>query len=261
MIVIMIKKIFLILIIILALVVSISCLKEGSKMKEEKIKMQEWLKEEYGKEFVVKSVEHYTEYLGAPKEIKGKAYPVDDKELVFDIRKFEDGHMWSLGKISSQYNERYLWLLWEKQAKEKMKNLVPENNYLISIKCNPIDILSELEGRTINLNEVKEQFGDKISIEIVCALVEDSSDSRLDKVFSIINSYKDTSYKEISLRVVFFDKSYEKKLEENFEKYIYSEKSTYEKMKKNNDIKIEYKINNINNVNVSEEINSYVVSD
>lgn len=129
----MIKKIFLILTIILVLVVSISSIKDGSKMKEEKIKMQEWLKAQYGKEFVVKSAERYSQYLGADKEIKGIAYPVDDKELIFEISRFENGYMWKRGDMLFEYSEGYLWLLWEKQAKENMKDLIPKNNYSIKI--------------------------------------------------------------------------------------------------------------------------------
>lgn len=80
-----------------------------------------------------------------------------------------------------------------------MENLVSQNNYSIRIQFDLDAILPKLKGENIRLNEAKEQFKKEISIEIDYALFKDNMDSRLDTIFSIINEYKDTSYKQISL--------------------------------------------------------------
>lgn len=48
-------------------------------------------------------------------------------------------------------------------------------------------------------------------MEIDCALFEDSMESQLETIFSIINAYKDANYKQSSLRVVYLNKPTQKK--------------------------------------------------
>ncbi len=247
-------------IILILMIAALSDCVGDSKLADEKLKMQDWLKEKYGKEFVVDSIEYYTQYLGAPKQIKGEVYPVDDKELVFDITKFADERMWKLGSESVLYNERYQRLVWEKDAQSKITSLVNQNCYSVKILADPEEVDKKIYKKTIDLNEAKKLFAGKISMKINCALFDDSTgrENLLKKVFSIINVYKDMEYKEISLRVVIFKKEYEAKVSKEFNKYMNNADPDYLKEKKSGNIKVEYKIKNINLVNSIEEIKNYV---
>jgi hypothetical protein len=224
--------------------------------------MEQYLKEKYGKEFVVEKVKYYHEYLGAPKEIKGIAYPGDDKELKFDIRKFADGHMWVSKSSYVPYNERYLWLLWVKQAKKRIFNLTKNDMFDVEMIFPKDDIVSLLHGKTIDLDEAKKLSKDKISMRVKYALFyEDEYTEKvlLNQVLSIITVCKDEDFCEISLRVVCFDKSYKSKLKSEFNKYMNSADPLYKKRKMQNEIKIEYFIPDINVVKTQDDINEYVV--
>ncbi|ACV63443.1 hypothetical protein Dtox_2661 [Desulfofarcimen acetoxidans DSM 771] len=228
----------------------------------EKDRMEQYLKEKYGKEFVIERMGYYHEYLGAPKEIKGIVHPKDDKEFKFDIRKFADGHVWKSRYVYVPYNERYLWLLWAKQAEKPIKGFINSNMFDVVVILPHEDIESVLKGKTIDLSEAKKLFKNKLSLEIQCALFDSgqkgSGQSRLEQVFAIVKSCKDDDFHEISLRAVFFDKSYEQSVEKDFKNYMNSADPTYRKMKVQGAIKIEYRITNINNVNTPDEINNYI---
>lgn len=253
-----IKIIFLLLIFVITVA---GCGIKGG-LPEEKLKMEEYLQEKYGKEFVVESIDYYSEYLGAPKEIKGIAYPKDDKEFKFDIRKFVDGHLWKSRYSNVLYNERYLWLLWSKQAEKPIRKLINDNTFKVEVIFPDEDIESVLRGKTINLSKAKKMFINKLSLNIECALfgdVQEDPQNRLNQLYSLIESCKDNDFNEISLRAVYFNKNYKQNVENQFRSYMNNADPSYVKMKKQGLIIVEYKIKDINNLNSPEEISNYIV--
>lgn len=135
-----------------------------------KNEMEIFLQDKYGKEFVVESIDYYYQYFGAPHEIKGVAYPKDDKQLKFDVREFTDGHLWWDGNEYSKYNEKYLLLLWEKQTKKQITEKFNTLVVITDVSAPIYEIYTNSNKKTPSIDELIELFNKKITLSIWCGI-------------------------------------------------------------------------------------------
>jgi hypothetical protein len=235
------------------------------ELRPEKEKMERYLRSKYGKEFVIKEIDYYHPYLGSPKEIRGIAHPKDDTELVFDVRKFADGTKWfsDLEKpVFYEYNEEYLKLLWEKQESENVNKILNIYTNLVYISFPINDIKQEINGKTIDINEAKKRFKNKLSMHVTCGLFENIDTKDLDEttetVYSIIEKIKDKNFKKISLDVVYFDTKYKQDVKKDIQTYLDETRSYYPEMREQKIIQVYYKIQDINLIDKPSDILKYI---
>jgi hypothetical protein len=159
-------------VLIISLIIAISATGCGGgvSMKDEKVGMEKWLIERYGKEFVVGDVNKYTPYLGATKVIEGIAYPKDNEDIKFTISKYAHGGYTSNGML---YLENYYEILWEYQYKNQIKSIIDSEHIKVAISAPYAIIDKEIKGKTLNLDEVKEIYTDSISARITYLIFSD----------------------------------------------------------------------------------------
>ncbi|MCW2279537.1 hypothetical protein [Heliophilum fasciatum] len=245
------KKTTALIISVLLLITLTSC-GTSDELSEEKLKMNQYLLERYGQEFVVNDINYTYDYFGSPKMIKAIAHSKEYPELKFEIKKYADGRIWKEAGMDVYYNESFIWSLWSKQAETKMDGLMSKSYFRTIISFPPHDIYPNIYGKAMDLTNAKKMFKNKISLDIYCAFFDDRKEDSLDKILSIINAYKDYDYHKISLVVAYFDGHYQKSIEKNFNKYMNSMDPDYKKT-----ITKEYRINDIKNVNSLEQLEEY----
>jgi hypothetical protein len=228
---------------------------------EEKVKMEQYLKEKYGKEFVVEKVRYSRPYLGAPKEIRGIAYPTDDKTLAFTVAETFVNGKWIPGGM---YSEPYLQMIWERQTNEKVKKVIGSNSVKTVVITPFFEIEKNLNGNTLSIDEVLNLYKNQISLRIYCGLFskpEDNklTDSELNELYSIINTLKDKRFKDISMEIRYFNEEYKRKVEKESEKLLTAQTSNYRELKLKNIILNRIMIYDINNIEEPGDILNYVL--
>jgi hypothetical protein len=233
----------------------------GNVLSDEKVKMQDWLKEKYGKEFIVDSIDYYTQYLGAPKEIKGIIYPIDDKDLKFEIKKFADGGTYA--PDNSLYLETYYKYLWEKQYNNQIRNIIKSDYLTIDISAPYATFDKEVKGRTLSIDEAKEIYNKSISIYLTYALFTDSEGKNIfltkekERIYSEIEKLKDDRFKEITLRIVYFSNDFKNKINKNSPFKFYTD-GTYNSIKNEGNIIREVTIDNINEIGQYTDLSKHI---
>lgn len=87
-------------------------------MSTEQQKMETYLKDKYGQEFVVKNVRVTGSGLGVTGSIRGDAYPKNDPSLKFELRKPEDKNFYDY--------DSFLTELWSRQGREQVDKFAKE---------------------------------------------------------------------------------------------------------------------------------------
>jgi hypothetical protein len=196
-----------------------------ARMMTVKYWMEDYLKKEYGKEFVVNNVGYKFSYYGNGMYLKGIAHAKDDPSLKFDIVRGSSGGIFH--KYLLPYGESYIIDLWDKQKREEIKNILKSDLVWVGIWA-PYK-KEELYGRTISVKEAERQFKGRMELNIAYGLFIDYKDfnKRIDefnnitkgnlsckqaeKLFLIIKKLKSGNYKTIELTIRYFDSNYEKK--------------------------------------------------
>jgi hypothetical protein len=244
------------------------------RMMAVKYWMEDYLKKEYGKEFVVNKVGYQFSYYGDGLYLKGIAHPKDDPSLKFDIVRDSSGGIFR--KYLSPYGESYIIDLWEKQKREEIKTVLRSNLVLAGIWA-PYK-KEELYGRTISIKEAEQQFKNRMKLYITYGLLINTDDfnrkidefdnfkkgnlsrKQAEDLFDIIKKVKNQNYKRIILEVRYFNSKFEKKVDENPEHYLYGKVSYYEGLSsfENGTVLCLFEIDDINRINKPEDVARFI---
>lgn len=122
----------------------------GGSMSTEQQKMETYLKDKYGQEFVVKNVRVTGSGLGVTGSIRGDAYPKNDPSLKFELRKPEDKNFYDY--------DSFLTELWSRQGREQVDKFVKElgsvRSYSLRIGTD-VSFSQTLHGHTPSFSEVQ----------------------------------------------------------------------------------------------------------
>lgn len=99
---------------VLFILILAACSKGTEDFKETERRFKEYLKEKYSTEFEVNDVKYFQLYLGADKQLRGTANPVDQSDISFEIKKLVD---------QPEIYEDYLSVLWSNQADDIINQL------------------------------------------------------------------------------------------------------------------------------------------
>lgn len=134
-------------------------------MSAERKKMEGYLEEKYGQEFVVNNVRVTGGGLGVKGSIRGDAYPMKDPSLKFEIRKPQDY------KDPNFYDfETFLEVLWSRQAQKEIDNFI--KNSISDIKEYTVNITpssklqDSIQGYTPSFPKIKLDFPDEYSYNL-----------------------------------------------------------------------------------------------
>lgn len=221
--------------ILLGIIGVIGCilLLHTARMVQIKGQMEQFLKKEYGKEFVVNGVHYVYQYLGGSLLIRGTAYPKDDPSLKFEIGRNANDNIFLKNKT---YRETYIQDLWEKQKKEELQSLLKTDLIWPSIAAYYKE--AEIYGRTINISEAEKIFKNRIELYISYGMLIDFVDFKkqfntfknyteknLDKnqaesLYLMIKKLQNSNYKEIDLEITYFNNIYNEKIKKDTKGYL-----------------------------------------
>lgn len=102
-----------------ALYSGISTMSRKESMAQVKVKMQEYLQNKYGKEFMFDKLGHGGGGFGVDGVWTARAYPVDDKSLGFDVTK---------GDGSKRFTDQYTAMLWSKSESVRLNRMMSGSN-------------------------------------------------------------------------------------------------------------------------------------
>lgn len=129
----------------------------GASLAEQK-KMEMYLKDKYGKEFVVGKPERKASGLGVEGYLEAEAYPKDDSSLKFEVR-----------SSSTATSDEYAGATWAREEKARLnptvKKLFGNSNYKIEVVTS-FTLQSQginMQGSVINLNDGAAAYGHKIA--------------------------------------------------------------------------------------------------
>jgi hypothetical protein len=182
-------------------------------------------------------------------------YPIDNKDLKFEVRKFTDGGKWMNGDICS---ENYLDVFWKRQLSEKVESIFKSRTVLIGILAPYNEIKIDLNGRTIGFEEAISIYKNKIYTSISCGLFIDSNTqdiiSLTKDIYPKVQKLKYPALKENKIEIIWFNESYKRQIENNPGKYLNAQGSYFNELKQNNIVKYKVSINDIKKINSVEDI-------
>ena len=128
----------------------------GSGMSEQ-AKMATYLKEKYGKEFVVENYRVEGAGLGVEGDPTADARSVDEASLKFEV--------WDRG--SGQFSDDYLSYLWSKEARRKLDSFVQAtfpraDEFLVSVAPRDTVNFKFSRGTTPSIEEALDKYGDQM---------------------------------------------------------------------------------------------------
>lgn len=242
-----------------------------ARMMAVKYWMEDYLKKEYGKEFVVNKVGYRFSYYGDGLKIKGVAHPKDDPSLKFDIVRVASGGVF---REFPRYGEfpSYISNLWSKQKREEIETVLGNDLFWVGINSDYND--KELYGRTISVKEAEKRFKNQMELFISYVMFVSPADyqkkitdfrnlvngkpsqEQAKKLYGTINKLKNNKYNEVTLIIKYFNKDYQKEVAEeirgNFRRGIY-EFNVYE-----DDLLCEIRIRDINNIAHLDDIGPHI---
>lgn len=235
--------------------------RNGGNFVEEKAKMEQHLKEKFGKDFVVKSIKYYREQLGGDKRIRAVVHPADDSELEFEVLKLLGDSKWAFK--NSQYTDDYLYTLWKKQMTKKVIQEFETEIAEVGISAPILEIEKNLNGKTLDIDEAIELYGKNITINIRCGYfvggdLQQLDSDRLEKLYSAILTVKDFNVSKVGLLARYFNEERKKGIEKNSAKYLRAEASDYRDLKNNNTILFSIEIEDIKKINQLGDLQDFV---
>jgi hypothetical protein len=230
----------------------------NNELKSEKVQMERFLKEKYGKEFVVENVQYYREFLGGKRKIEAEAHPYDDATLSFRIAKS--------GLGSEKYQEWFFDFLWEKQVVKKWRAVLNSGIFRVRISYPALYMDSDLHGRTIGIDQALNEFPQKIKADIYYGVFDDMEErgklsaNEILKVYSLVKKLKDRRYVSISLEFYYLNKKYRIFIKENEEEILRGGfVSSNTKIKTEEYMVYRFIIENINDISEPDDIHSLVI--
>lgn len=199
---------------------------KGSEMQSEGIRMEKYLSDKYGQEFVVENVRETGTGLAVKGSWRGDAYPKSDSSLKFEIRKSQ-----TTDEIDY---ETFLQVLWTKQGTPEVEDFLarefPNKEYYslrISPGNSPGNSLYDLiQGETPSLDEALNKHKDIMAYELAVNEVrqdvtDEPSTISLERAMKIVNFIKS---KEIGVPYINYgyrDVTYTEKNDSGQQKYQY----------------------------------------
>jgi hypothetical protein len=268
-----IKRKSIITLIVIAILILLLGLWHTVRMMSVKYWMEDYLKKEYGKEFVVNRVGYIPSYYGDGLKIKGIAHPKDDPSLKFDIIRDASGGVF--GEYPT-YGESYIRDLWEKQKREELKAILRNNLILVGIRA-PYK-KEEYYGKTFDVKTAEQEFKDQIRLYITCGLLIDIEEfyekidefdnfiegnlfgKQAEELYDIIKKIKNQNYKIINLEIRYFNNKYVEKVNRNPQFYLYGKVSYYERFSafEKGTVLCLFRIDDINRINKPEDVERFI---
>jgi len=260
-------------IIVIAVMILLPWLWHTVRMMSVKYWMEDYLKKEYGKEFVVNRVGYIPSYYGDGLKIKGIAHPKDDPSLKFDIIRDASGGVF---EEYPTYGESYIRDLWEKQKREELKIVLKSD--IVWAGINAFYKEEELYGRTISVKEAEQQFNNKMELFISYGLFVNFQDyvKRLDEfenlingklsneqtksLFRIIRKLKNNNYTLISLQIRYFNDKYKADVRKKPVRYLNGKISYYERLSEleKGTVLCRFRIKDLNHINRPEDVKRFI---
>ncbi|HOJ76477.1 MAG TPA: hypothetical protein PLZ08_00065 [Bacillota bacterium] len=246
-----------------------------SKKLRFKTMMENYLKREYGKEFVVTKLHYYWQELGGSTVIGGIAYPKDDPDLKFDIGTAANEN---IPPERRTFGETYIRDYWEKQKDKELKAIL--NNDLVSAMILATYKRSELNGKTIDIDKAEQLFKDRIDLsirygtfvsledynqrldEFINLATGNLSTNQAENLFNIIKKLQNPNYKEIDLEITYFNKEHEKKVKKAPKDHLFGRVSEFVEFEPNDRgiVLCRFLINDLNSINKPEDISNLIYS-
>ncbi|HEX9059991.1 MAG TPA: hypothetical protein VF941_07410 [Clostridia bacterium] len=177
---------------------------QNAELKEQSMKVEKYLKEKYGKEFVIASTEYYHAYLGANKAIKSTVYPKDNPELIFYIYSSPGQNDFgeSVGPDGKDIAGSHLGVIWSKEFSQEVGELIkrtyPEKpNFCVDVNLR-YPTAEKMWGSSPTYNEFVEKYPEdasKLEYDVNIILFEDLDEEKkieqAKKAFEFFTSIKD----------------------------------------------------------------------
>jgi len=238
------------------------------KMMLVKEQMERYLREKYGKEFVVTKVYYVYPYLGGSLEVEGLAYAKDDPDLKFEIAKSASDNDPNTRAYSEGYNQD----LWDKQKREEIERIL--NSELVWVGVSAYYDEEEVYGRTLSISEAEEQFKGRIDLCVNYVLFLDLftfkkefseyknllqgklSKKQIEYLFPLIKKLKDINYRRVNLVIEFYNEDKRNKVVNEIKRYFNQGK--YQFYISEEGLLCRIWIRDINSIDKPEDIGSYI---
>jgi len=233
----------------------------GGDLVEEKAKMEHHLKDKFGKDFVIESINYYSEQLGGDKRIKAVVYPADDSELKFEVKKMLGDKKWAF--TNSQYSDKYLNTLWNKQMTQKVIQEFETEITEVGVSAPLLEIEKNLNGKILDIDEAIESYGKDITLNIRCGYfvgvdLQQLDSDRLEKLYSAILTIKGLNTGKVGLIARYFNEEHKKDIEKDPVKYLMAEASDYRDLKNNNTLLFSIDIEDIETINTPGDLQNCI---
>lgn len=233
----------------------------GGDLVEEKAKMEQYLKDKFGKDFVIDSIGYYREQLGGDKRIRAVVCPEDDSDLKFEVKKLLGDKKWAF--TNSQYSDKYLNTLWNKQITQKVIQGFETEITDVGVSAPILEIEKNLNGKTLDIDEAIELYGKDITINIRCGYfvgrdLQQLDSDRMEKLYSAISTVKGLNTGKIGLLARYFNEEHKKDIKKDPVKYLRAEASDYRELKNNNTLLFSIDIEDIETINTPVDLQNYI---
>lgn len=208
----------------------------GDSMASERMRMEEYLNDKYGQEFVVKNVRVTGAGLGVKGAWRGDAYPKSDPSLGFEIRRDQ-----TTDKVDY---ETFLQTLWTKQGTSEVEDFLsrefPDREYYslrISPGNSPGNPLYDLiQGETPSLDDALKNHKDVMVYELVINDVvqvtpEEPSEALLEKVVKVVDFVRSKEVRAPSIHYGYRDSSFTERNRWDQQRYQYRIKLEREQLR------------------------------
>lgn len=199
-------RVYIPLVLVLSIIFLLVACTSGGKTKLKKEAAQ-YLKEKYGKEFIVNKIRHSFDnqmyYMSA--------YPTDNPELQFSVTK---------RKHETSFSDTYIYTLYEQESEEELfsvvKGIYPdvwdyESEILFGEKVEE----KLLQKGIPSYEEARELYPEGIRLNLKVYLIKDlnkrNKQDEVKNIWRLVQFYQDTGLQKVSLSVVYYDESLREK--------------------------------------------------
>jgi hypothetical protein len=189
----------------------------------ERVKMEKYLEEKYGKEFVVDNVRVQGAGIGVDGELHATATLQTNTDITFDVRGGAKGK-------NTRYDDDFLTTLWSSQAREKAEVFIQKElegvvDYSVDVQVSDDFIFNyPMFGQTIDLYQALSGYPESISAYILSVRSigteeEEPSGSSLEKAFKIVSFAKEQPFGNPEVYYLYKNSSYNQTDESGKPKY------------------------------------------
>lgn len=199
-------------VLILGLFASLIGCSSGSKerLEQEKVEVKEYLKEKYGKEFVITDAEYYRANENSRKTIVTYAHPADDPDLEFWVQGAVEGGDYRIDFYLREY--------WGKEGQKMLKPLMDElygDTILFEVGAGDGakggELYKKMWGRVPSLEEIIRDYPTAVSINASIFDVYDDNFrvNESERVFKVIKELRIMQFDKIGIYFDYFSNDFE----------------------------------------------------